>query len=84
MPYFCVFAESFRSNTQVAKNGFDFLHLCPPCENMCVRALGYIVGASPPLCVCSIGNTVGASPPRMCPFFAGSLHAAYSALRHFF
>ena len=30
----------------------------PPCENMCVRSLGYIVGASPPLCVRSIGNTV--------------------------
>ena len=40
----------------------------PPCENMCVRSLGYIVGASPPLCVHSIGNTVGASPPRVCPF----------------
>ena len=38
-----------------------------PFENMCVRSLGYIVGAS---------------PPRVCPFF-GSLHAAYSALRHF-
>ena len=39
----------------------------PLCENMCVRSLGYIVGASPP-CVCP---------------FVGSLHAAYSALRHF-
>ena len=55
----------------------------PLCENMCVRSLGYIVGASPPLCVRSIGNTVGASSPRVCPF-VGSLHAAYSALRHFF
>ena len=34
----------------------------PPCENMCVRSLGYIVGASPPLCLHSIANTVGASP----------------------
>ena len=40
----------------------------PPCENMCVRSLGYIVGAS---------------PPRVCPF-VGSLHAVYSALGHFF
>ena len=40
----------------------------PLCENMCVRSLGYIVGASPPLCVHSIANTVGASPPRVCPF----------------
>merc|ERR1712081_53248 len=38
-------------------------------KNLCVRSLGYIVGASPPLCVHSIGNTVGASPPPcMCPF----------------
>ena len=35
---------------------------------MCVRSLGNIVGASPPLCVHSIANTVGASPPRVCPF----------------
>ena len=27
MPDFCIFAESFRSNTQVARNSFDFLHL---------------------------------------------------------
>ena len=40
----------------------------PLCENMCVRSLGYIVGASPPVCVCSIGNTVGASPPCVGPF----------------
>ena len=40
----------------------------PSCENMCVRSLGYIVGASPPLCFRSIGNTVGASTPRVCPF----------------
>ena len=40
----------------------------PPCENMCVCSLGYIVAASPPLCVCSIGYTVGASPPCVCPF----------------
>ena len=39
---------------------------------MCVRSLGYIVGASPPLCeymcVRSLGNIVGASPPceNMC------------------
>ena len=37
-------------------------------KNLCVRLLGYIVGASPPLCVRSIGNTVGAYPPRVCPF----------------
>ena len=37
-------------------------------KNVCVRLLGYIVGASPPLCVRSIGNTVGASPPCVCPF----------------
>ena len=55
----------------------------PLCENMCVRSLGYIVDASPPLCVRSIGNTVGASPPHVCPF-VGSLHDAFSALRHFF
>ena len=38
----------------------------PPCENMCVRSLGYIVGASPPwenMCVRSLGYIVGASPP---------------------
>ena len=40
----------------------------PPFENMCVHLLGYIVGAFPP-CVCP---------------FVGSLHAAYSALRHFY
>ena len=40
----------------------------PLFENMCVRSLGYIVGASPPLCVHSIANTVSASPPRVCPF----------------
>ena len=51
---------------------------------MCVRSLGYIVGESPTLCVRSIGNTVGASPPCVCPFIVGSLHAAYSALRHLF
>ena len=43
-----------------------------PCENTCVRSLGAIVGASPPLCeymfVCSLGYIVGASPPRVCPF----------------
>ena len=42
-----------------------------PCENMCVRSLGYIVGASPPwenMCVRSLGYIVGASPPceNMC------------------
>ena len=47
------------------------------------NSLGYIVGASPPLCVRSIDNTVGASPPHVCPLI-GSLHAAYSALRHFY
>ena len=53
----------------------------PPCENMCVRSLGYIVGASPPLWkyVCPfVGVYCGCVPP-----FVGSLHAAYSALRHF-
>ena len=39
----------------------------PPCENMCVRSLGYLVGASPPpcenMCVRSLGYIVGASPP---------------------
>ena len=37
----------------------------PPCENMCVRSLGYIVGAYPPsenMCVRSLGYIVGASP----------------------
>ena len=28
MPDFCIFTESFRYNTQVARNTFDFLHLC--------------------------------------------------------
>ena len=28
MPDFCIFAESFRSNTQAARNSFHFLHLC--------------------------------------------------------
>ena len=60
----------------------------PPCGNMCVHSLGYIVGASPPLCVHSIANTVGCVPPSCVSFhwktiFIGSLHAAYSALRHF-
>ena len=27
MPHFCVFTESFRSNTQVSRNSFDFLQL---------------------------------------------------------
>ena len=34
---------------------------------LCVRLFGYIVGASPPLCVRSLGYIVGASPPRICP-----------------
>ena len=35
-------------------------------KNLCVRLLGYIVGAFPPwenMCVCSLGYIVGASPP---------------------
>ena len=35
-------------------------------KNMCVRSLGYIVGASPPcenMCVRLLGYIVGASPP---------------------
>ena len=64
----------------------------PPFENMCVRSLGYIVGASPPLWkyVCPfVGLHCGCVPPSCVPFhwktiFVGSLHAAYSALRHFF
>ena len=35
-------------------------------KNLCVRSLGYIVGASPPcenMCVRSLGYIVGASPP---------------------
>ena len=38
----------------------------PLCENICVRSLGYIVGASPPwenMCVRSLGYIVGASLP---------------------
>ena len=37
-------------------------------KNLCVRSLGYIVGASPPcenMCVRSLGYIVGASPPSM-------------------
>ena len=34
----------------------------PLCENMCVRSLGYIVGASPPLCVHSIGRQSSLDP----------------------
>ena len=45
----------------------------PPCENVCVRSFGYIVGASHP-CVSFQWKTI----------FVVSLHAAYSALRHFF
>ena len=42
-----------------------------PCENMCVRSLGYIVGAFPPCenkCVRLLGYIVGAPPPceNMC------------------
>ena len=55
----------------------------PPCENMCVRSLGYIVGASPP-CenkgLIHWWSTHGAG--HIPDIF--SLHAAYSALRHFF
>ena len=37
----------------------------PPCENMCVRSLGYIVGASPPLwkCVSVRWVTLWVRPP---------------------
>ena len=39
-------------------------------QNLCVRSLGYIVGASQPLCenMCgrSLGYIVGASPPPLC------------------
>ena len=56
----------------------------PPLRKyVCVRSLGYIVGASP-LCVSIQLLTLWVHPPRVCPFFIGSLHAAYSALRHFF
>ena len=41
-------------------------------KNLCVRSLGYIVGASPPpcenMCVRLLGYIVGASPPCVCPF----------------
>ena len=40
----------------------------PLCENMCVRSLGYIVGASPPLCVRSIANTC-MLPTPLCGIF---------------
>ena len=42
--------------------------LCVYQKHLCVRLLGYIVGASPPLCVHLIGKTVGAIPPRVCPY----------------
>ena len=79
-------------------------------NNLCVRSLGYIVGASPPVkifvsvrwvtlwvrppplwkYVCPfVGLHRGCVPPSVCTFnwrtiFVGSLHAAYSALRHFY
>ena len=37
-------------------------------KNLCVRSLGYSVGASPPfenMCVCSLDFIVGASPPPL-------------------
>ena len=55
----------------------------PPCENMCVRSLGYIAGASPPPLwkyVCPLVGLHCDCVPPSCV----SLHAAYSALRHFF
>jgi len=62
-------------------------------KNLCVRSLGYIVGASPPLyenmCVRSLGYIVLWVRPSSCvsfhwkTIFVGSLHAAYSTLRHF-
>ena len=63
----------------------------PPCENMCVHSLGYIVGVSPPLWkyVCPfVGLHCGCVPPSWVSFhwktiFLGFLHAAYSTLRHF-
>ena len=51
-------------------------------KKLCVRSLDYIVGASPPLWryVCPfVGVYCGCVP-----LFVGSLHAAYSALRHFY
>ena len=52
----------------------------PPCENMCVRSLGKIVGASPPLFVRSLGKIVGASPP-LCVRSLGYIGGASSPLR---
>ena len=44
----------------------------PLFENICVRSLGFIVGATPPLfenmCVRSLGYIVGVSPPGVSPF----------------
>ena len=41
----------------------------PPCEYMCVRSLGYIVGASPPsvkICVSVRWVTLWVRPPPLC------------------
>merc|ERR1712243_291124 len=38
----------------------------PLCENMCVRSLGYIVGASPLLCVSIQLLTLWVHPPHVC------------------
>ena len=51
----------------------------PPCENMCVRSLGYIVGASPPcenMFVRLLGYIVGASPP-LCVCSIGNTVGAF-------
>ena len=57
---------------QHAASIYGFVHSCVSfvCrkKKLCVRSLGYIVGASPPPCVRSIGNTGGAYPPHVGPF----------------
>ena len=68
----------------------DYIVNCgcaPACENICVCLLGYIVGTSTPRVFVQL-VTLWVSPPS-CEFFhwktifVGSLHDAYSALRHF-
>ena len=54
-----------------------------PCKDAHARGVNARTHIKKNLCVRSLGYIVGASPPCVCPF-VGSLHAAYSALRHFY
>ena len=69
LPQYMAFSVSFVCRKKFVCPFFGLHCGCaPPCENMCVRSLGYIVGASPPLWkyVCpSVGFHCGCVPPYL-------------------